>query len=121
MRVVMCGALLVLLMTTPLSAQEEEFSANNLLEGCRRFLNTELSGPPLELLKDGQCIGSIGAVVYFAKVLTPKARSCVPVAIDRGQVIRTVIAYIEARPQRMHEDLRALTVDALRSTWPCKK
>jgi hypothetical protein len=59
MRVVVCGALLVLLMTTALSAQEEEFSANNLLEGCKRFLNTELSGSPLELLKDGQCIASM--------------------------------------------------------------
>jgi hypothetical protein len=31
-----------------------------------------------------------------------------------------VVAYIERRPQRMHEDFGVLAVEALHEAWPCK-
>jgi hypothetical protein len=33
---------------------------------------------------------------------------------------QVIIAYIEARPQRMHEDFRVLAVEAMQKAWPCK-
>src|SRR5262245_2122268 len=36
------------------------------------------------------------------------------------QRIQVIIAYIEARPQRMHEDFRVLAVEAMQKAWPCK-
>jgi hypothetical protein len=35
-------------------------------------------------------------------------------------MVRVVIAYIEARPSRMHENFDLLALEALRTTWPCK-
>jgi hypothetical protein len=30
------------------------------------------------------------------------------------------VTYVEARPDRMQEDFRALAVEAMREAWPCK-
>jgi hypothetical protein len=37
-----------------------------------------------------------------------------------NQGTQVIIAYIEARPQRMHEDFRVLAVEAMQKAWPCK-
>jgi hypothetical protein len=34
-------------------------------------------------------------------------------------MVRVVVAYIEARPARVHEDFRNLALEALREAWPC--
>ena len=36
------------------------------------------------------------------------------------QVIRVIVAYIDKRPERMHEDFALLTLEALKNAWPCK-
>ena len=38
-----------------------------------------------------------------------------------NQAIAVVVKYIEARPERMHEDFRALALEALTAAWPCKR
>jgi hypothetical protein len=35
-------------------------------------------------------------------------------------MVRVAVAYIERRPQRMHEDFRMLAVEAFHEAWPCK-
>jgi Rap1a immunity proteins len=37
-----------------------------------------------------------------------------------GQEIMVVVAYIDARPARMHENFGVLALEALRTAWPCK-
>ncbi len=37
-----------------------------------------------------------------------------------GQEVRVVVAYIDARPARMHEPFIALALEALQKAWPCK-
>jgi hypothetical protein len=44
----------------------------------------------------------------------------IPDGVTTGQEVRVVIAYIDARPARMHEDFRSLALEALRAAWPCK-
>jgi hypothetical protein len=46
---------------------------------------------------------------------------CIPNAVTNGQMVRVVVKYIEDRPARMHENFKALAVEALRAAWPCKK
>ena len=45
---------------------------------------------------------------------------CPPAGAIIKQRIQVIIAYIEARPQRMHEDFRVLAVEAMQRAWPCK-
>jgi Ssp1 endopeptidase immunity protein Rap1a len=60
----------------------------------------------------GRCIGMLegAALLVF----------CPPPGAIIKQRIQVIIAYIEARPQRMHEDLRVLAVEAMQKAWPCK-
>jgi len=37
-----------------------------------------------------------------------------------GQEVRVVVAYIDARPARMHEPFIALALESLQKAWPCK-
>jgi hypothetical protein len=34
--------------------------------------------------------------------------------------MRVVVAYIEKRPERMHEPLADLAIEALQQAWPCR-
>jgi hypothetical protein len=48
------------------------------------------------------------------------AWGCVPKEVTVGQQIRVITAYIDARPNRLHEDFRELAWEALKDAWPCK-
>ena len=39
---------------------------------------------------------------------------------ERGPDSAGFAVYGEARPERMHEDFRALAVEAMQKAWPCK-
>jgi hypothetical protein len=44
-----------------------------------------------------------------------------PICETLEQKIRVVVAYIEARPNRMHENFNFLAIEALRDAWPCRE
>ena len=46
---------------------------------------------------------------------------CMPSGVTYEQGVRIVIAYIEARPQRMHESFGLLALEALTAASPCKR
>src|SRR5262249_1985979 len=67
------------------------------------------------------CSGIVHGLGGVGQYLTPPEwQSCVPPTSDTAQLARVVINYIEARPQRMHEDFRRLTLEAFHKAWPCK-
>ena len=41
--------------------------------------------------------------------------------VTLGQMVRVIVAYIDARPARVHEDFRLLALEALVDAWPCKR
>jgi hypothetical protein len=41
------------------------------------------------------------------------------VASTPSQLARVVVQYVEAAPERMHEDFRQLTLEAFHNAWPC--
>jgi len=45
---------------------------------------------------------------------------CPPQNVTTGHTVRVVIAYIERRPERMHEDFRGLALEAIHEAWPCR-
>ena len=47
---------------------------------------------------------------------------CLPkevITIDQG--VRVVVAYIDARPERLHERFASLAFQALIAAWPCSR
>jgi hypothetical protein len=44
----------------------------------------------------------------------------IPYGPTIDQFVKVVVAYIEARPARMHEQFEGLTIEALRAAWPCR-
>ena len=88
-------------------AQEDFMSANRVMTGCRAFI----AESSVDLFLQGVCLG----------VVTATAGSCLPSGVTVGQEVRVVAAYIDARPTRLHEDFRVLTLEALQDAWPCKR
>ena len=45
---------------------------------------------------------------------------CAPPETNNLQRVRTIVAYIEAHPDRGAEDFRLLANEAMAKAWPCK-
>ena len=134
------GATAFALTVTAAQAAPEEFSANSILPGCKDAINEKST----HQLEQGLCMGIIRWVTQMgdAALLVLRADSrdnldankrlglrsawgtlCIdgpPHEATLGQVVRVVVAYIDARPARMHAEFGALALEALRDAWPCK-
>jgi hypothetical protein len=98
------------LAVTAAQAAENPYSANYLMPGCRDYLRRNNDG----FFMQGRCAGLIEGLLYLDNF------TCPPKEVIMGQKIRVVVAYIDARPARMHEDFYELALEALRAAWPCK-
>jgi hypothetical protein len=60
-----------------------------------------------------------GGVVVVNPHELDNLSSCRPQGVIHEQAVRVVVAYIERRPQRMHEDFRRLALEAMHeASWP---
>jgi hypothetical protein len=96
----------------------EDTSANSVFLGCKAFVEERVTN--LQLNAQGNfCSGIVHGLAGVGEYLTPPEwQSCRPAGSDARQLAR--VSYIEARPQRMHEDFRVLTLEAFHNAWPCK-
>ncbi len=116
------GGVALALTTTATSAQ-----VNEMMPHCRNALDPK---SPENLYAQGACVGTIVGIAFVAvslNALSPSDENvrrelCVnpPATGTRGQLVRTVVAYIDARPARMHENFGVLALEALRAAWPCR-
>jgi hypothetical protein len=111
------GLLLALMSGDAVAQQQNMDSGNYMLPHCKRFGEPPGRGSPF---MEGVCTGSILSLAFVGPSLTSTLRFCPPQQATKNQIIRVVVAYIEARPARMHEDFRDLARDALRAAWPCQ-
>ena len=124
-RSVLLEATALALTVTAASAQVN--SANEMMPHCRNALDPKSAE---NLYAQGACVGTIVGIAFVAvslNALSPSDENvrrelCVnPSATGtKGQLVRTVVAYIDARPARMHESLDELALEALRTARPCK-
>jgi hypothetical protein len=63
------------------------------------------------------CLGVVQTFVNFCQPTGVSFQSLDMVS----RMLSVVIAYIEARPQRQHEDFVPLANEALTAVWPCKR
>lgn len=112
---IVCGALMALGIATAEGAQSFH-SANAVLPGCK-FLVAGAMGKNLSEAYDvGFCAGMVSAIVS----LTTGPVMCVPSKVTQGQILQVILRYVEARPQRIHEEFGPLAIEALRDAWPCR-
>jgi hypothetical protein len=109
------AALSLFLFVTVSRAESAELSrpedaAAFVIPSCRQ--STE-PGSISEAFEQGMCIGLLKGLYYLS------SDACIPPAITIGAVARIVVKYIDHRPTRMHEDLRELALEALKTAWPC--
>lgn len=107
----------VLLSASAASAAEDVISANRLLPACKAFIANGGDYPPIGAGEAGRCVGLMRGL-WYARL---PFGSCPPAEVTWGQMVRVAITYIEARPERMHEDFGVLAVEAMQKAWPCKK
>jgi Rap1a immunity proteins len=135
---------------TAAPAKENPFeSANNVLPGCRDLVDNKMKSDMAQgfcagMVRGMATFGSRIALMLKLAVLPSKKEIdshpdelavsrrrlanalqnywCmdIPNKVTLVQEVRVVIAYIEARPARMHEDFDSLTHEALQAAWPCK-
>ena len=115
MRVIICGAVLALTISTA-NAAEDLSSANYLLRDCKVSIEH-----PNPTFAQGYCMGIVQGLTFMAR--SSETWTCVetPAGVSNAQLVRVVVRYIEARPSRMHERFSALALEALLDAWPCKK
>ena len=91
-------------------------SANATMPGCRNYVQND--GRPRsaqDAFDQGICLGIVKAIVVT------DANMCPPASAVLAQAMRVVTQYIDSRPARLHEDFIVLTIEALRTAWPCKR
>ena len=84
------------------------------MEGCRAAIGDRATD------SSGYCLGLVDGIVYGE---TGRDTFCIPsgAGVTLGQEVRVIVAYIDARPARLHHDLRLLALEALIDAWPCKR
>jgi len=100
----------------PAAAEEDYFSANYLLPGCKEAASDSPGNNIFLAWKSGRCTGAVETLTYFSKFgcFDPPPRATVL------QELQVVVRYIEARPHRTHENFKELALEALREAWPCR-
>jgi Rap1a immunity proteins len=126
------AAALALTVTATSAAEEDTGSANYRLRYCKDFMTLISNNPRLvSPFQSGICVGTVAGIAMTGRLIgvltetetTSEARlAClaIPEAAPLVQQVRVVVAYIDARPARMHERFDLLALEALRTAWPCK-
>jgi hypothetical protein len=96
-------------------AEVDRSSANYLMPGCRAFLQPSSPSPVFTvMLLTAECSGLIEGLIYARTTV------CLPAGVTSAQAIRIVVKYIDDEPARLHENFKALALEALRAAWPCR-
>lgn len=66
----------------------------------------------------GVCVGIIYEMVAVASSL-PNSKICFPHGVSNDQIIKVILRFLRAHPERLHEDFRILSMVAALQAWPC--
>src|SRR5215469_4304261 len=98
------------------AVEDATLSAVLMLPGCKAFIADDAPRDIYVLFEAGRCIGLMQGLGYASRLVGV----CPPAEVTFAQKARVAVTYIEARPERMHEDFRVLAVEAMQKAWPCK-
>ena len=95
-------------------------TGNEVLESCRKFATEKTATSPKEAYFMGVCSGMMGALIEVGLLLDGMRRFCLPVGVTDRQSTKVFISFLDAHPQRLHEQATSLAVEAFHAAWPCK-
>jgi hypothetical protein len=88
--------------------------------GCKAFAEGRPNTQPQLYGMAHFCSGVVDGLVAVGPLLPANLQFCPLEASSPSLLARVVVLYVEAQPQRMHEDFRQLTLEAFHNAWPCK-
>ena len=88
-------------------------SAYRAMLGCRDFVANANSNMYLQ----GVCAGVVRSLVFVGRSLG----ICRPSGANVAQSAKVVVAYIDQRPERMHEQFESLAIEAVQQAWSCQR
>jgi hypothetical protein len=121
MRGIICGALMVLAVTTA-GAEEDKKSANFLLPYCKLSLKEPVAS---NAFFNGVCYGAVSTIMYMFDFFHDPNHSLfctvIPDTVTQEQAVRVVVRYGDIHPQETHKSFQTVAMTALHEAWPCKK
>jgi Rap1a immunity proteins len=116
------GAFVALTVTAAGAAETEtppEYSANAVLPNCKAFIGEAT----VNNVAAAYCNGMMNMLTFLGPGRDRSFGQCmqIPKGATNQQIARVIVRYVEARPQRMHENFSQLAVEALHAAWPCKQ
>jgi Rap1a immunity proteins len=119
-RAIVWAALIVSASEAAAQLPAGDTSANAIFRGCKALVEGQTRDAQLYALGNF-CAGIVVGLASVGQQLSlPEWQSCAPATSDAQQLARVVVDYIGARPDRMREDFRRLTLEAFHDAWPCK-
>ena len=95
------------------AAEDTTLSADRMLPACAAFVAERAPREIDGVFQAGRCIGLMQGLGYASRLVDV----CPPAEVTFAQKARVAVTYIEARPERMHEDFRVLAVEAMQKAW----
>jgi hypothetical protein len=120
------NALVLVLAMAPATetpAENDSQTASAIMPGCNAWiaqLSRGSAAPGSNIFLAGECMGIVGTILYFSRDFSIFSSACPPANVTYTQAIQTVMAYINARPQRIQERFVDLATEALHDAWPCR-
>jgi hypothetical protein len=114
-RAVVWAALIVSASEAAAQQPTDDLSANAWFLGCKAFVEGRTPNAQLNATANF-CSGVVHGLAYIGNILPPELQFCTPAGSTAQQLARVVLNYIEARPQRMHEDFSQFLRDQKRPT-----
>lgn len=93
-----------------------ELTGNALLESCRAHSSPNANPD----FGQGVCAGIVYAVAMSQAGVKKKFRSCPPTG-TLEQFAAVTVAFVDRHPERRHEPLLNLAIDAFHEAWPCQQ
>jgi hypothetical protein len=98
------------------AVEDATLSADQVLPACAAFIADRAPREIDGVFQAGRCIGLMQGLGFASRLLGV----CPPDDVTPALRARVAVTYVEAHPERMHEDFRVLAVEAMQKTWPCK-
>ena len=77
--------------------------------GCKAFAEGRANTQPQLYGMQSYCSGVVHGLVAVGPLLPANLQFCPPQTSSPSELARVVVQYVEAQPERMHEDFRQLT------------
>src|SRR5580658_2162597 len=102
---------------TSSSFAEVDLSGSYFLPVCKRQLANTPNPSLIDAYDRGICVGFVETLLSMGPSLEPKFRFCAPPEMTVNQAIGVSVAFLEARPQMLHEAFLSLAMRAFKLEW----